>query len=163
MLDFAVGKEDSTNRLPVVDKKPKIANFTTGGEAENWGNRRMVRRSVLDKIFQEMMNIRYRLDDIEKNFSSWKPQPLEVADIELLSLPDHLRTTFVIVAQKGECDATIVSNGTGRSRAVESNYLNQLARMGWLSKRRISKAIHFRPLSQRFFDKAALQIERSQN
>jgi len=104
----------------------------------------MVRRSVLDKIFQEMMHIRYRLDDIEKNFSGWNPQPLEVSDTELLSLPDHLRRTYMIVADRGECDATVVSNLTGRCRAVESNYLNQLARMGWLNKRRISKTISFR-------------------
>jgi len=49
------------------------------------------------------------------------------------------------VAAKGECDAVQVSNLTGRCRAIESNYLNQLSRMGWLKKRRISKAVHFRP------------------
>jgi hypothetical protein len=68
-----------------------------------------------------------------------------VAESELISLPDHLRKTFVIVASKGECDAVQVSNLTGRCRAIESNYLNQLSRMGWLNKRRISKAVHFRP------------------
>ena len=109
----------------------------------------MVRRSVLDKIFQEMMHIRYRLDDLEKSFSGWNPQPLEVSDTELLSLPDHLRRTYMIVADKGECDATVVSNLTGRCRAVESNYLNQLSRMGWLNKRRISKTVRFRLLSER--------------
>ncbi len=115
-----------------------------------WGNAEsMVRRSVLDKIFQEMMNIRYRLDDIEKNFSNWSPQPLEVPDTELLLLPDHLRRTYLTVASRGECDATVVSNATGRCRAVESNYLNQLARMGWLNKRRISKTINFRPICEK--------------
>jgi hypothetical protein len=43
----------------------------------------------------------------------------------------------------------VVSNLTGRSRAVESNYLNQLARMGWLNKRRVSKTVYFRPVSER--------------
>ena len=109
----------------------------------------MVRRSVLDRIFQEMMNIRYRLDDIEKTFSNWNPQPLEVTDSDLLSLPDHLRKTYMIVASRGECDATIASNLTGRCRAIESNYLNQLARMGWLNKRRVTKTIHFRPVSEK--------------
>ena len=111
----------------------------------------MVRRSVLDKIFQEMMNIRYRLDDIEKSFSNWNPQPVEVADSALLALPDHLRVTYTTIAARGECDATVVSNATGRCRSVESNYLNQLARMGWLCKRRISKTIHFRPVSEKHF------------
>jgi len=58
----------------------------------------MVRRSVLDSIFKEMLNIRYRLDDLEKSFSNWNPQPLEVPDTELLLLPDHLRTTYLTVA-----------------------------------------------------------------
>src|SRR3990172_12118715 len=108
----------------------------------------MVRRPVLDRIFQEMLHIRYRLDDIEKTLSNWNPQPLEVTDSDLLSLPDHLRKTYMIVASRGECDATIASNLTGRCRAIESNYLNQLARMGWLNKRRVSKTIHFRPVCE---------------
>jgi hypothetical protein len=109
----------------------------------------MVRRSVLDKIFREMINIRYRLDDIEKSVSNWSPQPLEVSDTELLRLPDHLRRTYLIVASRGECEAMAVSNITGLSRAAESNYLNQLARMGWLSKRRVSKTLYFRPVSEK--------------
>jgi hypothetical protein len=109
----------------------------------------MVRRSVLDKIFREMINIRYRLDDIEKSVSNWSPQPLEVPDTELLQLPDHLRRAYLTVASRGECEAEVVSNLTGRSRAVESNYLNQLARMGWLSKRRVSKTLYFRPVSEK--------------
>jgi hypothetical protein len=120
----------------------------------------MVRRSVLDKIFQEMMNIRYRLDDIEKSFSNWNPQPLEVADSALLALPDHLRVTYMTVAARGECDSTVVSNGTGRCRAVESNYLNQLARMGWLCKRRISKTMHFRPVSEKAFSRATVSASK---
>ncbi len=91
-----------------------------------------------------MLSIRYRLDDLEKNVSNWNPKPLEISDGKLLLLPDHLRRTYITVASKGECDATIVSNLTGRCRAVESNYLNQLSRMGWLNKRRLSKTISFR-------------------
>jgi hypothetical protein len=115
------------------------------------GNRkknRMVRRSVLDKIFREMINIRCRLDDIEKSVSNWNPQPLEVPANELLQLSDHLRQTYLTVTSRGESEATVVSNITGRSRAIESNYLNQLARMGWLNKRRVSKTIYFRPVSE---------------
>lgn len=122
---------------------------------EKWGKAKLVRRSVLDKIFQEILNIRYRLDDIENSMSSWNPQPIEVSDSLLLALPDHLRTSYVAVVSRGECDATVVSNLTGRCRAVESNYLNQLARMGWLSKRRSSKTINFRPVSEKILAKTA--------
>jgi hypothetical protein len=117
----------------------------------------MVRRSIFEKIFLEMQNMRHRLDDLEKNFSAWNPQPLKVSGSELFSLPDHLRKTYVIVASEGECDATNVSSQTGRCRAIESNYLNQLTRMGWLSKRRVSKTIHFRPISEKILKKASYQ------
>lgn len=103
----------------------------------------MVRRSAFDRILREMQEIRYRLDDIESFFSSWKPQPLEIKESELLLLSDNLRKTYVSVASKGECSATEVSNLTGRCRAAESNYLNQLVRMGWLERRRCSKEILF--------------------
>jgi trehalose-phosphatase len=86
----------------------------------------MVRRSAFDRILREMQEIRYRLDDIERSISRWKPKPVEIS-----------------VASKGECSATEVSNLTGRCRAVESNYLNQLARTGWIVKHRSSKEIHF--------------------
>jgi hypothetical protein len=102
---------------------------------------------MFDRIFQEMQQIRYRLDDIENALSKWKPAPIEISESDLFSLPDHLRKTYMAVAYKGECNATEVSNFTGRCRAIESNYLNQLARMGWLTKRRESKAIHFNLIS----------------
>jgi hypothetical protein len=94
---------------------------------------------VFEKIFKEMQAIHFRLDDLEKSLSNWRPQPLEITESELFSLPDHLRRTYMLVASKGECDATQTSNLTGRCRALESNYLNQLTRMGWLNKRKASK------------------------
>ena len=69
--------------------------------------------------------------------------------IELLQLPDHLRQTYLTVASRGECNATVVSNLTGRCREVESNYLESAARMGWLHKGRVLKAICFRPVSRK--------------
>lgn len=109
----------------------------------------VVRRSILDRIFEELREVRYRLDDIESRFSSWNPQPAQVSESKLLSLPDHLRESFMVVASRGECSAVEVSNATGRSRAIESSYLNQLARMGWLSRRRASKTIRFCPVSDK--------------
>jgi predicted transcriptional regulator len=117
----------------------------------------MVRRSILDRICRELLSIRCHLDDIEKMFSNWHPQPLHVSESILFSLPDHLRKTYLVVASRGECSATQVSNVTGRSRANESSYLNQLARMGWLTKRRDSKTLHFRPVSDRLLRKQLRQ------
>ena len=99
----------------------------------------MVKRSVFDKIFREMQAIHFRLDDLQKSVSGWSPSPVEIGESKLISLPDHLRKTYMFVASKGECDATMASIVTGRCRALESNYLNQLSRMGWLNKRKVSK------------------------
>jgi len=90
-----------------------------------------------------MQQIRYRLDDIESSFSRLPNQPLKIPDSKLLLLPDHIRKTYTAVASRGECNATEVSNLSGRGRAIESNYLNQLVRMGWLTKQRDSKTINF--------------------
>ena len=116
----------------------------------------MVRRSILDQIFKEMLNIRHRLDELQNNFSNWNPQPVAIAESKLMSLPDHLRQTYMVVASKGECNATLVSNLTGRCRAIESNYLNQLSRMGWLNKRRVSKTTNFRVVSNEIERSAAM-------
>jgi hypothetical protein len=106
----------------------------------------MVRRSLFDQLFREMREIRYRLEDIESTFSNWNPTPSEISTSELFLLPDHLRKTYMAVATKGECNATRVSSLTARCRAVESSHLNQLTRMGWLTKRRESKTIYYRPV-----------------
>ena len=74
---------------------------------------RLVRRSVLESIFKEMMNIRHRLDDIEKSFSNWNPQPMNLTESKLIALPDHLRRTYVAVSSMGECCAVEVSSLTG--------------------------------------------------
>jgi hypothetical protein len=108
----------------------------------------MVRRSIFEKIFREMQLIHLRLDDLEKSLSGWNPPPLEISESKLISLSDHLRKTYLIVASKGECDANVVSNLTGRCRALESNYLNQLCRMGWISKRKVSKTTLFHLISE---------------
>ena len=115
----------------------------------------MVRRSIFDQIFKEMQNIRFRLDDLENNISSWNPQPLEISESRLFELPDHLRKSYMTVVSRGECSAVDVSNLTGRCRAIESNYLNQLARMGWVNKRRVSKTTNFRAVSEKMPAKPA--------
>ena len=103
----------------------------------------MVRRSIFDKIFREMQSIHFRLDDLEKHLSGWSPAPLDIPEAKLIALSDHLRKTYLTVASRGECGANSVSSLTGRCRALESNYLNQLCRMGWLNKRKVSKSTLF--------------------
>jgi len=79
------------------------------------------------------------------------PQPATAEYVEglalspstLLSLPDHLRKTAIIVCQLGEASAGDVAARSGRARAAESDYLNQLARMGILKKKRKGRESYF--------------------
>jgi hypothetical protein len=103
----------------------------------------MTRKSVSERIFQEMKQIRYRLDDIESALSKWTPQPLKIPDSKLLSLPDNLRKTYMAVSYRGKCNATEVSILTARCRSIESKNLNQLTRMGWLTRHRDSRTVIF--------------------
>jgi hypothetical protein len=48
-----------------------------------------MRRSVLESIFKEMMNIRQRLDDIKKSFAGWSPQPVKITESQVIALPDQ--------------------------------------------------------------------------
>ncbi|RLG79090.1 MAG: transcriptional regulator [Thermoprotei archaeon] len=64
--------------------------------------------------------------------------------VTLLSVPDHLRKTLVAVAKLGgEATSEEVSKTTGRARAVESAYLNQLATLGYVVKERKGRKVYF--------------------
>jgi len=67
--------------------------------------------------------------------------PLDVTT--LLSLPDHLRKSALALANLGEATATDMSKETGRVRAVESDYLNQLVAMGLIKKKRKGRDVYF--------------------
>ena len=135
----------------------KILKFrgTLFGSGNQERGTKIVKRSVFEKIYRELKTIHYRLDDLEKNLSNWSPQPIDISESKLISLPDNLRRTYMFVASKGECDATHVSNLTGKCRALESNYLNQLSRMGWLNKRKVSKTTIFYLAQERPLKKLA--------
>ena len=63
--------------------------------------------------------------------------------IRLMELPNHLRNTMLAVIALGEATATEVSEQTGKARSSESDYLNQLQRMGYLKRRYASRKIYF--------------------
>ncbi len=71
------------------------------------------------------------------------PENLPLDVTTLLSLPDHLRKTALALANLGEATATDLSKETGRVRAVESDYLNQLVSMGLLKKKRKGRDVYF--------------------
>lgn len=71
------------------------------------------------------------------------PQDLPLDVTTLLSLPDHLRKSALGLATIGEATATDISKETGRVRAVESDYLNQLVSMGLVKKKRKGRDVYF--------------------
>jgi predicted transcriptional regulator len=61
----------------------------------------------------------------------------------LLSLPDHLRKSAMAIMKLGRAMAEDVAKETGRARAIESAYLNQLARMGHVKKGKEGRRVYF--------------------
>lgn len=61
----------------------------------------------------------------------------------LLSLPDHLRKTALSLIKLGSAMADDVAKKTGRARAIESAYLNQLVRMEHVWRNRVGKRVYF--------------------
>jgi len=70
-----------------------------------------------------------------------KKLPLDVD--ALLTLPDHLRKTAMAVGELGSATADQVATQTGRTRAAESDYLNQLVKMDYLKKERKGRTVFF--------------------
>ncbi len=61
----------------------------------------------------------------------------------LMSMPDHLRKTALILCHLPEATADEIALKTGRARAVESDYLNQLVTLGHIQKRRKGRKVYF--------------------
>ena len=61
----------------------------------------------------------------------------------LLSFPDHLRKSAMTIMKLGKAMAEDVAKETGRARAIESAYLNQLTRMGHVKKVREGRRVYF--------------------
>lgn len=61
----------------------------------------------------------------------------------LLSLPDHLRQTLMVAQKLGMATSEDVAKRTGRAKSLESSYLNQLGRAGFLKKQRLGRKVYF--------------------
>ncbi len=64
----------------------------------------------------------------------------------LLDIPDSIRRTLLAVEGLGEATAPEVAEKTERTRGIETIYLNQLARMGYLSRSKKGRKIYFKPV-----------------
>jgi len=62
---------------------------------------------------------------------------------KILEFPQHLQTTIVTLLKLGRATAEEVASMTGKARAVESAYLNQLVVMKIVSKSRSKRKAYF--------------------
>jgi hypothetical protein len=121
-----------------------------------------------DDLKEKLQRIEYKLDSINKLMSQYiitskekkvvpiKPINFDAAEKEiaavfgdssiylhLLKLPDSLKKTMFAMNVLKEASSPQVAEVTGRTRSVESFHLNQLERMGYLSKFRNGRKIIF--------------------
>ena len=84
---------------------------------------------------ETLRRIERKLEKIEVEINEMRRQMLDNIVVDknrLISLPDHLRKTVIGVMKVGQGTASDICRYTNRARAVESNYLNQLERQGFL-------------------------------
>ncbi len=67
----------------------------------------------------------------------------EAGDVRKIELAPHLAKTYQVLRNKGRVTALDVSVETGRSRSLESVYLNQLVALGLASKQRVRRKLYF--------------------
>jgi hypothetical protein len=102
-------------------------------------------KKPLEKRLKDIENRLERLETVLS--SSEKQTSVRSLDIkDLLEVPDSLRKTVLAIAELKEATANTTALKTGRTRSLETIYLNQLVRMGYLSRLRKGRKIYFKPL-----------------
>jgi hypothetical protein len=90
---------------------------------------------INDNINQIVYSLRLQAADME--ISGFKPS-------FIFDLPDHLRITVKTLMQIGEATAENICDSTGRSRSLESSYLNSLTTMGYVEKKRKGQLVYYK-------------------
>ena len=102
------------------------------------------------EIEERLEEIERRLDRIEGiSSSSSKNEPRMTGGLppsiqNLLDLPDTIRKTLLGLQALGESTSEEVAAKTGRTRSIETVYLNQLARLKHVSRERKGRKIYYR-------------------
>ena len=98
--------------------------------------------SRLQRIEVEIRILQKRMGKLETIATIKDSLPITAENF--LKLPDSLRKTMITMVKLKEVSAESVARETGRTRGLESMYLNQLVRMGYLYKVKRGREIHFR-------------------
>jgi len=116
--------------------------------------------AVLEKIEESLERLNEKMEvfiEISRGTESVRGS-VTLPDVSLdvmtlLSMPDHLRKTAMTICRLGRATAEEIAGSTGRARAVESAYLNQLVIMGYLKKERKGRKAYFFVDSERGIEK----------
>lgn len=92
----------------------------------------MTLEETLKRIEQKLMEIETEIKEIKLHMVNNST----ITTKSLTPLPDHLRKTAMGLLKIGHGTAGDVSRYTKRARAVESGYLNQLERQGFVTSLR---------------------------
>jgi predicted transcriptional regulator len=103
-----------------------------------------------DALLDRIKRLEERLDVVEKTLQlrdlPTTSTSISLSQKDLLALPSSLQKTMLAIQELQEATSTGVSQETGRARSVETIYLNQLARLGYLNKERKGRKIFFKIL-----------------
>jgi hypothetical protein len=116
--------EEFEQRLERIQEAVKTMNHTVNQSL----------KTIEDEIMDIVENI--RAEEAKKKSQGFKPSIL-------LSFPDHLRLTVRALMKLGIATAKEVSQETGRSRSLESTYLNTLTTMKYVQKERKSRKVFY--------------------
>ena len=99
---------------------------------------------LLKEISSSLQDLSKRLGQIEiKTAASTAISGPRFVPGTLSSLPEHLRRSMETIVTIGQGTAEVIAEKTGRSRAAESDYLNQLVDRGFLKKEKVGKEVVF--------------------
>ena len=98
---------------------------------------------LLRGINDSLKELTNRLERLESTSGSNRVASPRFVPGPMSSLPEHLRLSMEMIVHVGQANAKLIAEQTGRSRAAESDYLNQLVDRGFLRKERVGKEIVF--------------------
>lgn len=98
---------------------------------------------IFHQIYSKLDEIGGKLDNLA--LANEKDMKRDIAPdiMSLLQLPENLRGTALTLYELGEATAEDIAEITTKQRAVESAYLNDLAKMGYIQKKRVGRMVYF--------------------
>ncbi len=115
--------------------------------------------SKLNLLISLVVELKHRQDVLYQQLSTLEKKTLGKLDalhlnqgsvpildtLDILHLPKHLQDTYkaLLSTERSKATAEMVAEITGKARAVESDYLNQLHTMGFVRKCREGRKVFF--------------------